>query len=415
MSNSLFRKEVIKKQGDRLLGEVILSQPISHYILSAFFISATFIGLLFLITNDYSRRQSVRGFLVPDKGIVSVYASKTSILNQLMVKEDDYVHTNAALFELQIEQGTYEKAFASDQVIETLNAQESVLKETKNQEELFIQNILGKHELMSEYLQSEIFQLQHLLDSHEELNLLEEHSYHRAQLLLSRAAISQSDLEEAHKKYLHSKIQLQNINLSLAQKISELNESEINLENYIISSFREIANIENRISEISKQKVSTQAEKLTIIRAPVNGRITSLLPEIGQNVTPNIPVLSIIPENSILEAQLYIPTRAIGFIQIGQQVNIKYDAFPYERFGLYEGTVSKISNSVLGQNEIPIDLQLKEPVYKITISLTQQSIWAYGEEFLLKPGMMLSADVILDKRSLFEWLLEPIYSLRGTI
>ena len=390
MSNSLFRKEVIKKQGDRLLGEVILSQPISYSILSAFFISATFIGLLFLITNDYSSRQSVRGFLVPDKGIVSVYPSKTSILNQLMVKEDDYVYSNAALFKLQIEQGTSEKAFASDQVIETLNAQESVLKETKALEELFIQNILAQHELMSEHLQSEIFQLQHLLDSHEELNLLEEHSYHRAQLLLSRAAISQSDLEEAHKKYLNSKIQLQNINLSLSQKISNLNESEINLENYIISSFREVANIENRISDISRQKVSTQAEKLTIIRAPVNGRITSLLSEIGQNVTPNIPVLSIIPENSILEAQLYIPTRAIGFIQIGQPVNIKYDAFPYERFGLYEGIVSKISNSVLGQSEIPIDLQLKEPVYKITISLNQQSIWAYGEEFLLKPGMMLS-------------------------
>jgi membrane fusion protein len=143
VSDSLFRTEVIKNQGERLLGEVILSQPISYYIFSGFFISTTLIGLLFLLVNDYSRKQSVIGFLVPDNGIVSVYPSQISILNQLMVNEDDYVHINSALFKLQIEQGTNETAFTSDQILETLNAQESVLNETKVQEELFIKNIMA--------------------------------------------------------------------------------------------------------------------------------------------------------------------------------------------------------------------------------------------------------------------------------
>jgi membrane fusion protein len=74
-----------------------------------------------------------------------------------------------------------------------------------------------------------------------------------------------------------------------------------------------------------------------------------------------------------------------------------------------------VSDFMMAQNELPIDIQLKEPVYKITVSLAQQSITAYSEEIFLKPGMMLSADVILDERSLFEWLMEPLYSLRGTI
>ncbi len=87
MNDYLFRKEAIKSQGERLLRDFILSQPISYYIYSVFLISSAFIGLLFLIFNDYSRKQTVTGFLAPDNGIVSVYPSEIGILNQLMIKE----------------------------------------------------------------------------------------------------------------------------------------------------------------------------------------------------------------------------------------------------------------------------------------------------------------------------------------
>ncbi len=214
MSDSLFRKEVIKNQGERILGDVILSQPVSHYIYSGFLALVTFIALLFLLLNDYSRKQSVVGFLVPDSGVVSVYPSQTSILNELMVQEGDNVYINTELFRLQIEQGSNENNYASNQILENLTAQESVLVETKIQEELFLQNILVQHENNIAYLQTEIAQLERLKHSHEELSLLEEQSYNRAQLLFTRETISQSDLEDAQKSLLQSTIQLQNINLT---------------------------------------------------------------------------------------------------------------------------------------------------------------------------------------------------------
>jgi membrane fusion protein len=60
-------------------------------------------------------------------------------------------------------------------------------------------------------------------------------------------------------------------------------------------------------------------------------------------------------------------------------------------------------------------LVFQEPVYKVTAALESQHVEAYGKEIPLRPGMILSADVVLDRRSLFEWLLEPVYSLRGKI
>ncbi|MBN4075293.1 HlyD family efflux transporter periplasmic adaptor subunit [Gammaproteobacteria bacterium AH-315-E17] len=415
MNAPLFRSEVIDSQGERFVGDVILSQPLSHYFISGFLVVITFVGILFLASNNYSRKQSVIGFLVPDNGMVDVYPSQAGILSELKVDEDNQVQINSELFKLQIEQGAIENFYASDHILEELDTQEALLRDTMVFEELFLQNLLAQHDEGVLNLETEISQLEELRNLQEELSSLEDQAYNRARLLFSRGALAQASLEDVQKNYLETKIQLQNLDLTLVQKQAEFQKNQIDRETYIINSHREISNIENSLAELSKQRANTNAGKTNIIHSPVAGRITSLVAEIGQRVNPNAAVLSIIPANSVLEAQLYVPTRAIGFIQVGQVVNIRYDAFPYQRFGLYAGLVKSISNSILTQNDLPIDLQLDQPVYKVTVSLNQQSIAAYGEALFLKPGMLLSADVVLDERSLFEWLLEPLYSLRRAI
>jgi membrane fusion protein len=96
-------------------------------------------------------------------------------------------------------------------------------------------------------------------------------------------------------------------------------------------------------------------------------------------------------------------------------VNISYEAFPYQKFGTYSGRISQIAGSVIMPGEQAPGLTFNEPVYKVTAVLESQHVEAYGKEIPLRSGMILSADVVLDKRSLFEWLLEPVYSLRGKI
>jgi membrane fusion protein len=152
-----------------------------------------------------------------------------------------------------------------------------------------------------------------------------------------------------------------------------------------------------------------------VFTAPVSGKITSVVANLGQRMNPSVPMFSIIPEGSELQANLFLPTRSIGFMEIGQELNISYEAFPYQKFGTYSGRVSGIAKSVIMPGEPASGLTFQEPVYKVEALLNSQNIMAYGREIPLKPGMMLSADVILDERTIFEWLLEPLYSLRGKI
>ena len=125
--------------------------------------------------------------------------------------------------------------------------------------------------------------------------------------------------------------------------------------------------------------------------------------------------MTIVNADARMVAELYAPSRAIGFTRVGQEVRLMYDAFPFQRFGSFAGRISTISRTVLAPNEVdaPIQGQMREPVYRIRVQIAAQSIQAFGEQIPLQPGMTLAANIVLDRRTFLEWLLDPINAVRN--
>ena len=163
--------------------------------------------------------------------------------------------------------------------------------------------------------------------------------------------------------------------------------------------------IEQRIAEVDGRRAY-------IIKAPTSGRVSTLQATVGQIADPKHMQLEIIPLDSTLQAQLFFPTRAFGFVRPGQQVRILYDAFPYQKFGTYRASVTKVSQTILTGNDATGPITLKEPAYRVTVAPERPDIDAYGLKMPLQPGMLLKADVILEQRSLMRWLLDPVFSAR---
>jgi membrane fusion protein len=179
-----------------------------------------------------------------------------------------------------------------------------------------------------------------------------------------------------------------------------------------------LGQLRSRLSDIAQQMTQLNGQSARIVKAPRAGVVNNLQAREGQQAYANnkIPLLTLFPNNKQLTVHLLIPVRAIGFIEAGQPLAIRYDAFPYQKFGIYQGTVAQVSKTLLLPNEVlntPIAIQ--EPVYRVTANLTRPEVQAYGKDFALKPGMTLSADVSLSERSLIQWLLEPLFSLKGRI
>ncbi len=162
---------------------------------------------------------------------------------------------------------------------------------------------------------------------------------------------------------------------------------------------------------LEQQQTQTEAQSSYVVVATIDGRVAALPVHKGQGVPVGAAVAVLTAGDTPLEAELYAPSRASGFIREGQDVRLMYQAFPYQKFGAGEGRVSSVSRTVLAPAEVAIPgLQVQEPVFRVRVKLSRDQVAAYGRSVSLQPGMLLTADVVIDRRSLLEWLLDPLYA-----
>src|SRR4029078_5734006 len=108
----------------------------------------------------------------------------------------------------------------------------------------------------------------------------------------------------------------------------------------------QIEQIERQMSELRQGMSQVEAQRETVIRAPMAGVVTNVAVNRGQSIAQDAPLATVLPKGSGMHVELLVPTRAIGFVTKGQEVVLRYDAFPYERFGQYRGVVSDIGRNV---------------------------------------------------------------------
>ena len=394
---------------------MILARPVSYTILVFLLVFSSAIALSFLTSADYIKKEKVTGIITPELGLVAVFPPQAGILTKLNVVEGQHVEKNDELFGITVDHRTMGGEYIGLKLIEELDVQEKYLSDQLKLEHDKISNQIASRKAKAEQLKKEIDQLKNLISTHNKTLEIELGAYKRAQIMFAEGFISSADVENYYRRYLDQKQKIQTFTIKMEETIGLFKEIPFNIKELKVNSKREISRIESQFSEISKQRIQIKGNRQLSVKAPVSGQISSVVANLGQKVNLATSLFSIIPENSRLQANIYLPTRSIGFLETGQLINIRYEAFPYEKFGTYPGEIYQISKSVIFPGEIPSGLTFQEPVYKAIATLKSQSIMAYGKEINLKPGMVLSADVVLNKRSLFEWLFEPLYSLNGKI
>jgi multidrug efflux pump subunit AcrA (membrane-fusion protein) len=147
-----------------------------------------------------------------------------------------------------------------------------------------------------------------------------------------------------------------------------------------------------------------------IITAPISGQVVSAQANVGQVIGGGVALFSIAPDGAKLRARLIAPSRTTGFITPGQEVNLLIDAYPFQRFGGVRGNVAQISGTLVAGNQVDAPFAVQEAGYVIDIDIPTQSISAYGKQMPLANGMLLNADVVIDRRSLMEWVLDPLFA-----
>jgi len=157
------------------------------------------------------------------------------------------------------------------------------------------------------------------------------------------------------------------------------------------------------------------------VRATQDGIATGITAQPGQTVNVSQSLATVLPMNARLEAELYAPSRSAGFVKPGMTVMLRYQAYPYQKFGQYRGQVREVSSIAMRPEEMLLPGATlptgatSEPLYRIRVTLEHQGVQAYGMEQPLKSGTALDASILLERRRLYEWILEPLYSITGRV
>ena len=168
-----------------------------------------------------------------------------------------------------------------------------------------------------------------------------------------------------------------------------------------------------QLAQLQQSLDQNEAQRASVLRAPQDGTVSSVLVHDGQAVAAGQPVVAVVPLDTPLQAQLLVPSSAVGFVHVGQPVSLRYEAFPYQKFGLQHGRVQGISRNAL----TPAEVQLlvgqtpEQSLYRVQVEIDRQSIAAYGKQQTLKAGMALDADIMMDRRRLVELAFEPLFGI----
>jgi len=427
----LFRPEAVDGQRQSWLGGVQLVRPLSMTLLTVFTVSVAALVIGYLFVGEYTRKAHVSGVLVPDLGLIRLVPPEAATVLANHAREGQRVTRGDVLFELSVDRAT----IAGDTqaaVQQSLAERERSLQASLRQQEQLLQAQRTGLDRRLADMRRELVQIEAEAAIQQQRLELAQQSQARLESLRNENFISDAALQTKAEELLGQKAQLQALERQRAAQLREIGTLETQQRELPLRAEALQRQTERSLAALSQESVESAARQRIVIRAPQDGVLTTVLAEVGQSVQPNMALASLMPAQAKLEAHLYAPSSAIGFLRPDQAVQLRYQAYAYQKFGHYLGHVLQVSRTPLQANELA-GLTLStaatgagagalsggpntgEPLYRITVALDRQDVSAYGQAQPLAPGMQLEADVLLDRRRLIEWLFEPVLGVAGRV
>jgi membrane fusion protein len=420
--SSLFRSEALLAQGAQCHGEIVMTHPPAHGFMAALFASLGAALIAFALWGTYTKRVAVTGQLVPTKGLIKVYVQQTGTVVEERVIEGQHVNPGDVLFALSSERqsstmGETQAAISRDTRARELSLREELAKTEQMrrlERDSLVQKIAG--------LKTELHELSGMIEDQRSRYELSGADYRRYLGIVDKGYVTHDQLTQREGDEIDQKSRLKTLERDQITTQRNLDDAQYQLTTLGIKYDNQIGDITRNTATAEQDLSESEARRRLIVVAPESGIATAINVHLGQAVDVNKPVVAILPVGSQLQAELYAPSRAIGFIKLGSVVRMRYQAYPFEKFGQYSGTVIGIANTTLSSTELTgsevfgaSGQQQSEPLYRILVRLQSQTVTAYGEPRALKAGMLLEANVLQERRRLYEWVLEPLYSVTGKL
>ena len=417
MTRPLFRPEAVNAQRQQWLGRVQLVRPLSLTVVTAGAVLTLFAAIAFVSLAGYTRKATTAGVLVPDMGLIRLVPGANARVLERRVTEGQSVAAGELLFVLALERPLFD-ADVQARVQRSLAERQASLQASARQQLALAEaqkNTLDRRLLA---LAAELLQLDVEVTLQQRRLGLAQQAQARLEALQRDAFISPAQVQAKGEEVLA----LQAAAQALARQRASLERERADLQGQrqalpLLASGA-VGGLERDLAVLAREAAEVDAERRVLVRAPQAGVLSAVLAEPGQSVSPSSALASLVPAGATLQAHLYAPSSAVGFVRPGQDVRLRFEAFPYQKFGHADGRVLQVSRTPLAGSELAslalapgIGADGAQPLFRITVALAPPE--GASQALPLVAGMRLAGDVLLERRRLVEWLFEPVLGWQG--
>ncbi|WP_083237430.1 HlyD family secretion protein [Burkholderia singularis] len=421
MNQPLFRTAAQEAQRTQTLGEIVLIRPVSFAVLTTAAIAMALGVILLFSFGTYTRRTTVDGTLTPDTGLVKVYTQQTGIVLKKNVVEGQHVTRGQVLYTVSADLQSAAAGETQAALIAQAQQRKSSLEQELDKTKLLQQDERSTLQAKIASLRTELAGIDEQIAAQRTRTSLAADAARRYDGLLAQDYISKDQAQQRQADLLDQQSKLHSLQRERADTAQSLTEALNQLSGLALKQQNQLAQIDRSVIDVDQSLVQSEAKREFVVTAPETGTATAVIAEPGQTADTQHPLASIVPAGAHWQAYLFVPSSAVGFIHVGDPVLVRYQAYPYQKFGQYEARVVSIAHTALSAAELATSgapaaqASNGSTFYRITVALKDQHVTAYGKAQPLQAGMALQADILQERRRLYEWVLEPLYSLTGKL
>ncbi|TPG09970.1 HlyD family secretion protein [Sphingomonas oligophenolica] len=402
MTETLFRLEAIEAKRQRLTGTVIAATPPQSQLYTAMIGGVVLVMIAFLAFGSYASSATARGVVAVDKGITRVFPASAGEVRQIVVAVGDRVVAGQPLVALSMAQG---KGGLSRQIAEIdrqLAEIDSQLGIAQSTGSVGTAGLARQRAGLEDTIQS----LERQIAIGRSQIALAGSTVARRERLSKQGAGSQAQVDDAQRDALTRRADVEALEERLSVARNSVAALSIQSSQVALDASKARSLLQAQRAALTAQRADLQRQDHLVVSAPISGRIGDIAVELGQRATSAQSLVTIVPSDSKLEVRLFAPSSAIGFVRRGQRVRLRFDAFPYRKYGWAEGAVTEISRVAVDAPTVDTTKPV-EPVFRVRVRVdTLRGMKV--DDAALRPGMTLTADLFQQRRPLWALIVGPI-------
>lgn len=415
----MFRQELLENRKMLWRGRALLLPGIPPLLVISVCIIFLTVFITFVIMGSYTRRVNVSGEITTWPRPVNIYSSVQGFIVKQFVTEGQEIRKGEPVYQIDVSRSTSSGVVSDNQ-----------RKDIENQI-VRIANIISRLEdskkATLQTLEKQKMQYQEAFERStaivrraEEGIIIMKNNMNNYRTYQKKGLINKDQLTNQTALYYQQQNNLLSLSGQNEQNVLQITSLESQIKIQAADFDNRIYQMELQRYELQKELINTDVNGEVIIRALSDGKIDSLSVTVGQMVSAGDSLLQIIPDK-IKDHYLVVwaPNDAVPYINPGDRVNIRYEAFPSEKFGQFAATVLLVSKTPASSQEMltyqgaPKNNQnTSVPYYKIVVRPDLQEIRYDGKFLPIENGMKAQGTLFLEKRKIYQWMLSPFYDMK---